>query len=1042
MSERLIDHDARERFRLEWDRNFAVSANAGSGKTTAISERLAAMALAPDGAARLRKTAVVTYTKKAAAQIGQRARQVLLRRIAETGGDLAALDHLERAFFGTIHSFCLKLAQTYGQSVGINLNPAVIAENDDAWWEEFLEQDAMEFATLGPEELAAFLRHVPLEEIFPFARELDAATAETLRSRKPTGPVPRPAHAAVEQLLAIAPKGSGRENIRLSQERARAWQAAWEHGAAFLPLYEPAGSAQAVRACAEAWMAPLKRWLADAAAALAGELAERYRAWRFTRGVQTYADQIDAAMAVLRNEALLDRMRGEGWRIILDEAQDTDPQQFAVLVEVARAPGAKRGAWPSVDGSAPGPRPGHFCLVGDGQQAIYGSRADIGNFSRHLAAFARGDGGELLRFQVTFRAPHALITVLNATLPAAFGEQRETNFGLPPADGAPPPFLQVPYVPLAPGPENLAGAVQRLALRVPEPAPRGVDAWLEAEARQLAEWLRGRGPEALGAQAWGEVAVLAPRNDWLLVVQKALEGAGVEVALQTRRHRCGDNPAYAWLTGLLAVCGDPENMFEWVGVLREVFAVSDGLIAAELRAHGGRLAWEDPTQHPEPLARALATVRPFVLRANDAGRPLEAFGRELAEACGLAAKAWRVDPSGSVAGELDRLLAAAAEAGLEGLGPRGWLDALLRGLDDGRAAGKPSANAINLLTSHSAKGLEWPVVIALGMWRGIGQAPDRGLKLVRGATGPRVFFDAASLPDDTRTARERERMRELTRLLYVTLTRARHTLIVPWAEGFGGRQTQRPSFAELWGAGLADLPTGELELQTAEVPRARSSPVFSDRESPIEIRKSLPALPARLLPHQLAHAPDVVREARHESGELSPLPAMFGDDAIDYGLWWHETMEFLPWTKDDAAVQAHGEAALAVAKTKGFQERGADEWRRLRAGDAWATLRDPRWTRLAELGIFAPVRADAWIDGVIDLVLHDPRRNELWIVDWKTNRRRAGEGDDALLARLVAEYAPQLRAYGACAGGLFPGASVRLLVFSSAAGAWRDVPAA
>ena len=37
MSEPLNDFEARERFRREWDRNFAVSANAGSGKTTAIS---------------------------------------------------------------------------------------------------------------------------------------------------------------------------------------------------------------------------------------------------------------------------------------------------------------------------------------------------------------------------------------------------------------------------------------------------------------------------------------------------------------------------------------------------------------------------------------------------------------------------------------------------------------------------------------------------------------------------------------------------------------------------------------------------------------------------------------------------------------------------------------------------------------------------------------------------------------------------------------------------------------------------------------------
>src|SRR5450432_1318085 len=116
MSEPLIDQLARDRFRAEWNRNFAVSANAGSGKTTAISERLARMALSSEAAPFLRKTAVVTFTKKAALQIGQRARAVLLRQLTETGAEvLDPLDHLEHAFFGTIHSFCLLLAQRYGQ---------------------------------------------------------------------------------------------------------------------------------------------------------------------------------------------------------------------------------------------------------------------------------------------------------------------------------------------------------------------------------------------------------------------------------------------------------------------------------------------------------------------------------------------------------------------------------------------------------------------------------------------------------------------------------------------------------------------------------------------------------------------------------------------------------------------------------------------------------------------------------------------------------------------------------------------------------------
>lgn len=1033
----LIDQVARDRFRDEWDANFAVSANAGSGKTTAISERLAAMALAPQGAEWLRKTAVVTYTKKAAAQIEQRARQVLLRRITEAGSkDLSPLDHLERAFFGTIHSFCVKLAQTYGQTVGINLNPTVVAEDDEALWEEFVEQDPMEFTRLGAAELAAFLRFVPLETIFEFARKLDAGTAQTLLGRAPSGPPPTPSAAQLAEFLTLALKGNGRQNMLRSQERAQAWHKAWARGTGFLPLYEPSGSARAVVEFAQAWLAPLKRWLAAAAAALAGELAGRYRAWRFTRGVQTYGDQIDAAMAVLRDDVLLDRVRAEGWRIILDEAQDTDPQQFAVLVELARAPGAPRGTWPRDSGRGDGPRPGYFCMVGDGQQAIYSDRADIGNFSRHVEAFRRNDGGELLEFQVTFRAPHAVIGLLNATLPAAFGTQREVNFGLPPEEGAPAPFLQVPYVPLEAGPGNEAGLVGRLALSLPAQTPEKVEGWLAEEARQIAAWLVQHGPAAIGARRWGDVAVLAPRNEWLLVARKAFEQAGLRVALQTRSNRSGDHPVYAWLAGLLAVCADPENTFEWVGVLREVFGVSDAVIAAELRRHG-KIDWEEPAQHPAPLAEALAKVRPFVMRVNDAGRALETFAHELVAMAALPERARALDASGGFSSELDRLLAQAADLGLQGAGPRAWLAELLAHLDDGRPAGKPVDDAINLLSAHSAKGLEWPVVILLGLWRGAGKPPELGLKLVRDVrAGAQVFFDPASVPPATQESRDRERVRELTRLLYVTLTRARRGLVIPWATGFGGRQKVKPSFAELWGTDLSAMGelTGEPRMAAdAAVVEAPAAAVMAD--DPM-----LPAsvnLPARLLPHQLSHAPDAVRQALHEAGVDEPLTSG-GDDPIQYGLWWHETMESLPWTGDEAAVTAYGLRALQGAEALGFRTRGEEEWNRLRASAAWPVLRSARWARLAEIGIFAPLRPEAWIDGVIDLVLHDAAAGEIWVLDWKTNRRRAGETDAVLLARLVAEYAPQLSAYGECIAGFFPGCRVRRLVFSSVAGAWSD----
>ena len=103
----------------------------------------------------------------------------------------------------------------------------------------------------------------------------------------------------------------------------------------------------------------------------------------------------------------------------------------------------------------------------------------------------------------------------------------------------------------------------RLELVLPEAAPKGVDAWMAEEARQVAAFLLKHGPQALGARHWGDVCLLAPRNSWLITAQKVFEAAGLKVALQTRKNRNGDNPVYGWMAGLMALVCDPENAFEW-----------------------------------------------------------------------------------------------------------------------------------------------------------------------------------------------------------------------------------------------------------------------------------------------------------------------------------------------------------------------------------------------------------------------------------------------------------------------------------------------
>jgi len=135
-------------------------------------------------------------------------------------------------------------------------------------------------------------------------------------------------------------------------------------------------------------------------------------------------------------------------------------------------------------------------------------------------------------------------------------------------------------------------------------------------------------------------------------------------------------------------------------------------------------------------------------------------------------------------------------------------------------------------------------------------------------------------------------------------------------------------------------------------------------------------------------------------------------------------MEYLPWESDGAGLE--------------------DYWRwRWRAPDRWVSGRGLRErSRNCARRISWPIcvggndPADgtgrvcagddhAWIDGVIDLVVHDPAARLVRVIDWKTNRLRPGETGEALLARLCEEYRPQLEAY-VRARGFFPGCAVRL----------------
>src|SRR5213595_3464254 len=146
------DESARARFASELDRNFSVVASAGSGKTTAITQRVLSIARSPNAADSLPYLVVVTFTNRAADEMQQRTRQALLQEHLRQEVQTA----FNRAFFGTIHSFCMKLLTDFGHYLGMPA-PLELVEGDDDLWQEFAQNQTRIGRSLGGKDRAMLL---------------------------------------------------------------------------------------------------------------------------------------------------------------------------------------------------------------------------------------------------------------------------------------------------------------------------------------------------------------------------------------------------------------------------------------------------------------------------------------------------------------------------------------------------------------------------------------------------------------------------------------------------------------------------------------------------------------------------------------------------------------------------------------------------------------------------------------------------------------------------------------------------------------------
>ncbi len=101
------DETARHRIQHSLDESLIVEASAGTGKTTALVGRI--VAVLAQGKTTIDKIAAVTFTHKAAGELKLRLREELDKERLKAPALEDALQRLEEASIGTIHSFCAQI---------------------------------------------------------------------------------------------------------------------------------------------------------------------------------------------------------------------------------------------------------------------------------------------------------------------------------------------------------------------------------------------------------------------------------------------------------------------------------------------------------------------------------------------------------------------------------------------------------------------------------------------------------------------------------------------------------------------------------------------------------------------------------------------------------------------------------------------------------------------------------------------------------------------------------------------------------------------
>jgi exodeoxyribonuclease V beta subunit len=498
------------------------------------------------------------------------------------------------------------------------------------------------------------------------------------------------------------------------------------------------------------------------------ELDRRKRARRLLSYDDLLTQLRDALTDPVKGEQAAAALRDRYRVALIDEFQDTDPVQWDILRGAFAVPGAT------------------LVLIGDPKQAIYSFRgADV---HAYLDAVAASDDKRTL--PVNWRSDGPLLRALDTLLDGAtFGDPRIAYLQVRPAPGhedaritGGDPPLRLRCVPRSHGLRGSRGDVNAGAARehiAADLAAQTVEL-LSSDTRILA----GGGPAA-DATDGAETARPVSAGDIAVLVRTNAEAVQVHRALR-------DVQVPAIINGVGSVFETPAAT-EWRRLLEALEQPANGSRARAL-ALTSFLGWSGEriaTADEDDLAQVHDDLHEWAQILRDRG--VASLFRTITVATELPERLLGLAGGERHLTDLEHLGQLLHRAAVDDqLGPASltsWLVQAIAETDDEQVAPEErarrlesDARAVQILTVHRSKGLQYPIVLAPYLWSA-------------GWLYPAVptFHDAGGRAIDVGGKRDDEaweghhaqaldeQFGEGLRLLYVALTRAEHQVVVWWS---------------------------------------------------------------------------------------------------------------------------------------------------------------------------------------------------------------------------------------------------------------------